>query len=98
MRKPMVTRTMTNTKCVVLGMNLETAQPEVVTVTVPRTYKTPEKLFKAVSAMLDNDAFKAVKVQESNEVETRYGMSQEDFIKYAHELTDEEATEEATEE
>lgn len=97
-RVHMVTRTMTNTHAVVLGMNLDNAEAEKREVTVARTYKTSDKLLKAVSEKTDDEHFKAVSIVSSDEVEIRMGMTEDEFIKYAHEIAplntgDEEETE-----
>ena len=82
MRKPMVTRTIKTTKCIVLCANVETAECENKEVILPRTY-SDEKLDKAVHTVIDTPSIKAVKVVSSEEVETLYGMDEQDFINNA---------------
>lgn len=82
-RKPQVTRTITTTEVNVLCLNLETAEPFNMEVTLPRTYKDDEKLMKKVTEMVNTDTVKAVHVVDKREVENLYGMLEEDFVKYA---------------
>lgn len=79
-RKPMVTRTIITTKAVVLCLNIENSEPFNEVVTLPRTYKDDKALMKQVSAVIDNDNVKAVHVVSKEEVETLYGMTEQDFI------------------
>ncbi len=88
-RKPMVTRTIITTKVNVLCMDLEHTEPCNKCVILPRTYKTDEKLFKAVSEEVNNDKLKAVQIVDKEEVETLYGMSEQDFINNAVKLDNE---------
>ena len=83
-RKPMVTRTIVTTEVNVLCLNLETAEPFNVDVTLPRTYKDDVKLMKKVSDIVNTDTVKAVHVVHKREVENLYGMPEEEFVKYAH--------------
>ncbi len=82
-RKPMVTRTIITTQANVLCLNIETAEPFNTLVTLPRTFKDNEKLMKKVHEVVDNDSVKAVAIVDKNEVETLYGMPEEDFIENA---------------
>ena len=82
-RVPMVTRTMRTTKVNVLCMDLVNAEPVNKDVTIPRTYKDDKKLFKVVQATLDSDELKAVKIVKAVEVETLYGMTEQEFIENA---------------
>lgn len=88
-RKPMVTRTIITTKVNVLCMDLEFTEPCNKEVTLPRTYKTQDKLFKAVSDVINSDKLKAVQIVDSEEVETLYGMTEQDFIDNAMKLDNE---------
>jgi hypothetical protein len=82
-RVPMVTRTMITTKVNVLCMDLEKAEPFNKDLVLAGTYKDNKSLMKAVSAQVDNDKQKAVVVTFSEEVETLYGMTEDEFIKNA---------------
>ena len=79
-RKPMVTRTITTTKVNVLCLDVESAEPFNKVVTLPRTYKDSKKLLKAIEELINNDTVKAVHVVDKEEVETLYGMTEQDFI------------------
>lgn len=83
-RKPMVTRTITTTKVNVLCLNIESGEPFNMDVTLPRTYENDKKLLKMVQSVVDNDTVKSVHIVHKEEVETLYGMSEQDFIANAH--------------
>ena len=82
-RKPMVTRTIITTKANVLCLNIITGEPFNKVVTLPRTYKDDKSLLKMVSAVINNDEQKAVHIVDKEEIETLYGMSEQDFIENA---------------
>ena len=86
-RKPMVTRTIVTTKVNVLCMDLEFTEPCNKEVTLPRTYKTQDKLFKAVSDLINSDKIKAVQIVDSEEVETLYGMTEQELLTMQLSLT-----------
>ena len=85
-RKPMVTRTITTTKVNVLCLDVESAEPFNKVVTLPRTYKDSKKLLKAIEELVNNDSVKAVHVVDKEEIETLYGMTEQDFITNARVL------------
>lgn len=82
-RKPMVTRTITTTKANVLCMDIQTAEPFNKVVTLPRTYKDDKTLMKKVQEVVETDTVKAVHVVDKKEVETLYGMTEQEFIQKA---------------
>lgn len=82
-RVPMVTRTITATKAIVMCLNVEQGELCNVTVTVPRTYKDEEALLKKIKPMIETDALKAVHIVDHEEVETLYGMSEQEFMERA---------------
>lgn len=82
-RKPMVTRTITTTKANVLCMDIQTAEPFNKVVTLPRTYKDDKTLMKKVQEVVETDTVKAVHVVDKKEVETMYGMTEQEFIQKA---------------
>lgn len=97
-RVPMVTRTIVTTKATVMCLDVQTGEPCNMTVTVPRTYKDDNVLMKKVRPLLETETFKAVHIVDKEEIETLYGMTEQEFIKYAEVLpprnganTDEEA-------
>ena len=82
-RKPMVTRTIVTTKVNVLCLDIKSAEPFNKVVTLPRTYKDEKQLLKKVEEVVNTDEVKAVHVVGKEEVETLYGMSEQDFINNA---------------
>ena len=82
-RKPMVTRTIVTTKVNVLCLDIKSAEPFNKVVTLPRTYKDEKQLLKKVEEVVNTDEVKAVHVVAKAEVETLYGMSEQDFINNA---------------
>lgn len=79
-RKPMVTRTIVTTKVNVLCLDINSAEPFNKVVVLPRTYKDEKKLLKKVEEVVNTDEVKAVHVVGKEEVETLYGMTEQDFI------------------
>ena len=79
-RKPMVTRTIVTTKANVLCLDINSAEPFNKVVTLPRTYKDEKKLLKKVEEIVNTNDVKAVHVVDKEEVETLYGMTEQDFI------------------
>lgn len=82
-RVPMVTRTIIATKVTVLCLDVQAGEPFNKTVTVPRTWKDDEKLLKHIKPSIETDTVKAVHVVAKEEIETLYGMSEQDFIEHA---------------
>lgn len=82
-RKPMVTRTIITTKVIVLCLDVNSAEPFNETVTLPRTYKDDKKLLKSVEEVINTDSVKAVHIVDKKEIETLYGMTEQDFINNA---------------
>ena len=82
-RKPMVTRTITTTQVNVLCSDIVAGEPFNQQVTLPRTYKEDKKLMKAIEEVVNTENVKAVHVVAKEEVETLYGMSEQDFINNA---------------
>jgi hypothetical protein len=71
------------TKVNVLCLNLDKAEPFNEDLTLAGTYADNKAMMKAVSAKIDNEHQKAVHVTTSEKVETLYGLTEEEFIKYA---------------
>lgn len=82
-RQPQVTRTIKTTKVTVMCLDIILGEPCNQVVTLPRTYKDEKKLFKLVQEKIDNETIKAVHIVDKAEKETLYGMTEDDFIKYA---------------
>lgn len=85
-RVPMVTRTITTTKAIVMCVDVEAGEPFNMEVTVPRTYKDSESLLKTVKPIVETETIKAVYIVDKTEIETLYGMTEQEFIKHASEL------------
>ena len=79
-RKPMVTRTIVTTKVNVLCLDVNKAEPFNKVVMLPRTYNDEKKLLKKVEEIVNTDEVKAVHIVDKEEVETLYGMTEQDFI------------------
>lgn len=86
MRTPMITRTFKVTVAGVLCLNIESAEPFVKEVELPRVYKNDEAILKKAHEVIDTDTVKAVSVSYSRVVEIRYGMSEIDFIANSQKL------------
>lgn len=85
-RQPMVTRTIQSTHANVLCLNITDGEPFNTTVILPRTYKDDKAMMKVVEKKLNTEDVKAVHIVSSEVHETLYGMSEDDFITFAHEL------------
>jgi hypothetical protein len=82
-RVAQVTRTITTTEVNVLCLELVKVEPFNKDLILAGTFKDQKALMKAVSAQVDNEAQKAVTIVSSKEVETLYGMTEEEFISVA---------------
>lgn len=82
-RVPMVTRTITTTKVNVMCLDIEIGEPCNKSVVVPRTYKDDEKLLKKVKEVLETEILKPVHIVDKEEIETLYGMTEQEFIEHA---------------
>lgn len=82
-RKPMITRTIVTTEVNVMCLNITTGEPFNEAVTLPRTYQDDKKLLKKVQEIVDNEEVKAVHIVDKKEVETLYGMTEQEFISKA---------------
>lgn len=82
-REPMVTRTITATKIVALCLNIETAEPFNKEVTISGTFKDEKSMMKVAEKLLNTETEKAVHIVSSEEIETLYGMTEQEFIQKA---------------
>lgn len=82
-RVPMVTRTIVTTKVNVMCLDVQVGEPCNKVITVPRTYKDDEALMKKVRPLLETETLKAVHIVDKQEIETLYGMTEQDFIEHA---------------
>lgn len=93
-RVPMVTRTITTTKVNVMCLDIETGEPCNKIAVVLRTYKDDETLLKKVKEVLETETLKPVHVVGKEEIETLYGMSEQEFIEQAKVLPSRTVSEE----
>lgn len=82
-RVPMVTRTITTTKAVVMCVDVEAGEPFNKEVSVQRVYKDKESLLKVVKPLIETETIKAVHIVDKTEIETLYGMTEQEFIEHA---------------
>lgn len=82
-RIPMVTRTIIATKANVMCLDVQSGEPSNHVVTVPRTYKDDETLMKKVKPIIETETLKAVHIVGKEEIETLYGMTEQEFISCA---------------
>ena len=82
-RTPMVTRTIVTTKAIIMCLDVEAGEPFNKEVTLPRTYKDEKALLKKVRPLVETDTIKAVHVVDTEEVETLYGMTEQEFSENA---------------
>ena len=82
-RTPMVTRTIVTTKATIMCLDVEAGEPFNKEVTLPRTYKDEKALLKKVRPLVETETVKAVHVVDTEEVETLYGMTEQEFIENA---------------
>lgn len=75
-------------------LDIETGEPFNKTVVVPRTYKNDEKLLKKVKEVLETETLKPVHIVDKEEIETLYGMKEQDFIEHAEVLPSRTSSEE----
>ena len=85
-RTRMVSRTVKGTEAQVLMINVISAETNVQIITLGSTYKDDKALLKAVQKSYDTDELKAVRIVSSIPIETRYGMTEDQFIKNAEVL------------
>lgn len=82
-RKPQITRTF-KTHCItVLALDIVTAEPQSVTVTLPRVFNDEKKTMAAVKAAIETDTLKAVSIVDSEVVEQLYTMDEDFFLAHA---------------
>lgn len=91
-RVPQVTRTIVTTKANVMCLDIERGEPFNKEFIVPRTYKDDNALLKAVKATAESESVKCVHIVHSEQIETLYGMSEQEFIEHAKVLPPRTAT------
>ncbi len=93
MRKPIMSRTMTVTQYTALCIDVETEETFDNVGELPRTYKTPEKLMKAVKNAVETDRVKVCYVKSSTVAKKLYAMPEQTFLDNAKEITGRSAAE-----
>lgn len=63
-------------------------------VVVPRTYKDDETLLNKVKEVIETETLKAVHIVGKEEIQTLYGMTEQEFIEHAEVLPKRTSTEE----
>lgn len=86
MKETRITRTIESTNVETKVYIRETDEIEIVTLTVPKKYKTMDALLKAVKEIHETEDFVILGIETFEEVQKRYAMSESDFIKYAVEI------------
>lgn len=94
-RTPMVTRTIVTTKATVMCLDITKGEPFNETYPMPRTYKDEATLLKKIKAKYETDTIKPVHIVAVEEVETLYGMTEQEFIEVAKILPPRQKTEES---
>ena len=97
-RVPTVTRTIQTTRANVMCLDVQAGESCNHVVTVPRTYKDDEALMKKVRPLIESETLKAVYIVDKEEIETLYGMTEQEFIEHAKVLPPRNETEKETEE
>ena len=82
-RVPQVTRTIPTTIVTIFCVNTEDRTTFEQTLTLPRTYKDEVKMMKADEKALEGESIKAVSITSFEVKETLYGMTENEFIRYA---------------
>ena len=82
-RTAMVTRTITATKVMGLFVNIETREVNEGEFILSGTYKDYKSLMKALEKTVSEDTHKIVSIISTEEIETLYGMTEQDFIQHA---------------
>lgn len=82
-RVPMVTRTIQTTRANVMCLDVERGEPFNKEVILPRTYKDEKAMLKQAEKAINNDTVKAVHIVAFEVEETRYGMTEQQFIDVA---------------
>ena len=82
-----VTRTIISTKVTALCIDLKKVEPYTDIIVIPGSFTgAGKKLESKVHEFYDNDSRKIVQIQDVEQFEKIYGMSEETFMLYAQEL------------
>lgn len=85
-RQPMVTRTITTTEVNALCLDIVKCEPLNIDITLSRTYSDEAKLLKACKEVAETETIRVVEIVDKKEKNTIYGMTEQEFIKYASKL------------
>jgi hypothetical protein len=85
-RERMVTRTITETTVKAMGVNVETAQVDIVEYTLSGEYPDNSTILKVLKKNYENDNYKIVNIENVKTEEKLYGMTEQKFIELAKEL------------
>lgn len=90
-RKPQITRTFRTNRITVLCLDVVTAEPQNVTVTLPRYISDEKKKMAAIKSAIETDTLKAVSIVDSEVIEQLYTMDEDFFLAHATPVTRDEA-------
>ena len=82
-RVPMVTRSIQTTRANVMCLDIERGEPFNKEVILPRAYNDEKAMLKQAEKVINDDTVKAVHIVAFNVEETRYGMTEQQFIEVA---------------
>lgn len=85
-RERTVTRTITETTVKAMGVNVETAQVDIVAYTLSGEYPDNATILKVLKKNYENDSYKIVNIEDVQTEEKLYGMTEQQFIELAKEL------------
>ena len=88
MRRPQVTRTITTSTISVLALDVDKSEVVKTSYVLSGTRTKGEATLREVQKLYNTDTIKVVAIQDIAINTALYGMSEEDFIKYAHILPD----------
>lgn len=90
-RKPQITRTFKTHRITALCLDITTAEPQNVTVTLPRVLNDEKKTMAAVKAAIETDTLKVVSIVDSEVIEQLYTMDDDFFLAHATPVARDEA-------
>lgn len=82
-RIPMVTRTIQTTRANAMCLDIEKEEPFNKEVILPRSYKDEKAMLKQAEKVINNETVKVVHIVDFKVEETRYGMTEQQFIEQA---------------
>jgi hypothetical protein len=85
-RVAMVTRTIYTTELEVLCMNIEKVEVENITVTLLGNITDNDTMLKKVKDKIETETLKPVHITSAKEIETLYGLTEEEFVNLAKQL------------